>query len=173
MIKINSINPKNNHLVVNWNDGTNDSFHYVWLRDHLQDSDFFDSNTKERLVDAHTYLTNTQPNEINIKNDAVNKQLELASEQLEILKKDFDKQYKEKEEKLTSGDDLAPGVQKMVKVYLAVKRRIQPGDKIEAIDGSRVRDIIDYRFKISDENIVLRIRQDGAIKEYDLSLIHI
>ena len=72
MIKINSINPKNNHLVVNWNDGTNDSFHYVWLRDHLQDSDFFDSNTKERLVDAHTYLTNTQPNEINIKNGNLN-----------------------------------------------------------------------------------------------------
>jgi len=72
MIKINSINPKNNHLVVNWNDGTNDSFHYVWLRDHLQDSDFFDSNTKERLVDAHTYLTNTQPNEINIKDGNLN-----------------------------------------------------------------------------------------------------
>jgi len=72
MIKINSINPKNNHLVVNWNDGTNDSFHYVWLRDHLQCSDFFDSNTKERLVDAHTYLTNTQPNEINIKNGNLN-----------------------------------------------------------------------------------------------------
>ena len=72
MIKINSINPKKNHLVVNWNDGTNDSFHYVWLRDHLQDSDFFDSNTKERLVDAHTYLTNTQPNEINIKDGNLN-----------------------------------------------------------------------------------------------------
>ena len=44
----------------------------------------------------------------------------------------------------------------------------QPGDKMEASDGSRVRDIVDYRFKISDENIVLRIRQDGAIKEYDI-----
>ena len=75
--------------------------------------------------------------EINIKNDAVNKQLELASEQLEILKKDFDRQYKEKEEKLTSGDDLAPGVQKMVKVYLAVKRRIQPGDKIAGRHGNK------------------------------------
>ena len=35
---------------------------------------------------------------------------------------------------------------------------LKPGDKIEAIDGSRVKDIIDYRFKISDENILLRVR---------------
>lgn len=41
---------------------------------------------------------------------------------------------------------------------------LKPGDKIEAIDGSRVRDVIDYRFKVSDENIVLRVRQDGAIQ---------
>ena len=45
---------------------------------------------------------------------------------------------------------------------------LQPGNKIEAIDGSRVRDIIDYRFKISDENIVLRVRQDKAIKEHEI-----
>ncbi|MDP7060079.1 MAG: DUF512 domain-containing protein, partial [Candidatus Marinimicrobia bacterium] len=45
---------------------------------------------------------------------------------------------------------------------------LQPGDQVEAIDGSRVRDIIDYRFKMSDENIVLRVRQNGAIQEYDI-----
>ncbi|MGY8780777.1 MAG: DUF512 domain-containing protein [Fidelibacterota bacterium] len=45
---------------------------------------------------------------------------------------------------------------------------LKPGDKIEAIDGSRVRDVIDYRFKVSDENIVLRVRQDGALQEYDI-----
>ncbi|MEA1881021.1 MAG: DUF512 domain-containing protein [Candidatus Marinimicrobia bacterium] len=45
---------------------------------------------------------------------------------------------------------------------------LQPGDKIEAIDGSRVRDIIDYRFKMSDENIILRVRQDGGLQEYDI-----
>jgi DNA-directed RNA polymerase subunit beta len=75
--------------------------------------------------------------EINIKNDTVNKQLERASEQLDILKKDFDRQFEEKEKKLTSGDDLAPGVLKMVKVYLAVKRRIQPGDKIAGRHGNK------------------------------------
>jgi len=45
---------------------------------------------------------------------------------------------------------------------------LQPGDKIEAIDGSRVKDIIDYRFKVSDENIVLRVRQSGSIQEYEI-----
>ena len=92
-----------------------------------------DKITQDRLAE----VSREKWFEINIKNDAVNKQLELASEQLEILKKDFDRQYKEKEEKLTSGDDLAPGVQKMVKVYLAVKRRIQPGDKIAGRHGNK------------------------------------
>ncbi len=45
---------------------------------------------------------------------------------------------------------------------------LRPGDKVEAIDGSRVRDIIDYRFKMSDENIILRVRQDGTVQEYDI-----
>ena len=45
---------------------------------------------------------------------------------------------------------------------------LQPGDKIEAIDGSRVKDIIDYRFKVADENIVLRVRQSGSIQEYEI-----
>jgi len=75
--------------------------------------------------------------EISVNNDDVNKQLERASEQLDVLKKDFDRQFEEKEDKLTSGDDLAPGVLKMVKVYLAVKRRIQPGDKIAGRHGNK------------------------------------
>ena len=45
---------------------------------------------------------------------------------------------------------------------------LKPGDRIEAIDGSRVRDIIDYRFKSSDENIVLRVRHKDHIEEYDI-----
>ncbi len=45
---------------------------------------------------------------------------------------------------------------------------LKPGDRIDAIDGSRVRDIIDYRFKISDENVVLRVRQGGEVLEYDI-----
>src|SRR5205814_10200272 len=43
----------------------------------------------------------------------------------------------EKRKKLTQGDELQPGVQKMVKVYLAVKRRLQPGDKMAGRHGNK------------------------------------
>ncbi len=74
---------------------------------------------------------------IRLRNESVNAQLEQAAVQLEQLRKDFDKRYEEKRTKLTSGDDLAPGVLKMVKVYLAVKRRIQPGDKMAGRHGNK------------------------------------
>src|SRR5690606_17773442 len=48
-----------------------------------------------------------------------------------------DKRFEEKKKKITAGDDLAPGVLKMVKVYLAVKRRIQPGDKMAGRHGNK------------------------------------
>ena len=49
----------------------------------------------------------------------------------------FDERFEDKKRKLHSGDDLAPGVLKMVKVYLAVKRRIQPGDKMAGRHGNK------------------------------------
>ncbi len=49
----------------------------------------------------------------------------------------FDAAFEEKKRKLTSGDELPPGVQKMVKVYLAVKRRLQPGDKMAGRHGNK------------------------------------
>ena len=51
---------------------------------------------------------------------------------------------------------------------LGAELGLKPGDKIEAIDGSRVKDIIDYRFKVTDENILLKVRQNGEWVEYDL-----
>ena len=86
------------------------------------------------------YLENTSREkwfEIRLKNDDVTRQLEYASEQLDELKKKFDGRFEEKRAKLTSGDDLAPGVLKMVKVYLAVKRRVQPGDKMAGRHGNK------------------------------------
>ncbi len=74
---------------------------------------------------------------IRLKNDEANHQLELAAEQIGSLKEEFDGRFEEKRAKLTSGDDLAPGVLKMVKVYLAVKRRIQPGDKMAGRHGNK------------------------------------
>ena len=75
--------------------------------------------------------------EIRLKNEEANSQLEAIGEQLKQMEKDFEEQYEIKRQKLTQGDDLAPGVLKMVKVYLAVKRRIQPGDKMAGRHGNK------------------------------------
>jgi DNA-directed RNA polymerase subunit beta len=75
--------------------------------------------------------------EIRIKNDEANAQLEGAAKRLQAQKEEFDARFEEKKTKITAGDDLAPGVLKMVKVYLAVKRRIQPGDKMAGRHGNK------------------------------------
>jgi len=75
--------------------------------------------------------------EIRLRDEDANQQLELMSEQLKQQRKDSDAKQEEKRAKLAAGDDLAPGVLKMVKVYLAVKRRIQPGDKMAGRHGNK------------------------------------
>jgi len=74
---------------------------------------------------------------IKLKNEDANVQLEAVAEQVEQQRKDFDAQFEVKKKKITMGDDLPPGVLKMVKVYLAVKRRIQPGDKMAGRHGNK------------------------------------
>ncbi|MDX2504849.1 MAG: DNA-directed RNA polymerase subunit beta, partial [Gammaproteobacteria bacterium] len=64
--------------------------------------------------------------DIKLRDTELQEQLVKLSEQLENSRKDFDEQFEEKRQKIVAGDDLAPGVLKMVKVYMAVKRRIQP-----------------------------------------------
>ena len=75
--------------------------------------------------------------EIRLRNDAANQELEQVAGRLREQREDFERRYKEKKDKITAGDDLAPGVLKMVKVYLAVKRRIQPGDKMAGRHGNK------------------------------------
>jgi DNA-directed RNA polymerase subunit beta len=75
--------------------------------------------------------------EIRLEDDDANSQLEQASERLKIQRKQLEKRLDEKKAKITAGDDLAPGVLKMVKVYLAVKRRVQPGDKMAGRHGNK------------------------------------
>jgi DNA-directed RNA polymerase subunit beta len=75
--------------------------------------------------------------EIRLRNDDANQQLEQVAERLKGQREEFDHRYAEKKTKITAGDDLAPGVLKMVKVYLAVKRRIQPGDKMAGRHGNK------------------------------------
>ena len=74
---------------------------------------------------------------VNVKDEEANEFLERAAEQIKRHKEEFDKRFKEKQAKITQGDDLAPGVLKIVKVFLAVKRRIQPGDKMAGRHGNK------------------------------------
>jgi DNA-directed RNA polymerase subunit beta len=75
--------------------------------------------------------------EIRLKNDEANEALQKAFERLNAQREEFDRRFEEKKLKITAGDDLAPGVLKMAKVYLAVKRRIQPGDKMAGRHGNK------------------------------------
>ncbi|MDH3511534.1 MAG: DNA-directed RNA polymerase subunit beta [Gammaproteobacteria bacterium] len=82
-------------------------------------------------------LTREQWFEIRLRKDEANKQLEQVAERLRMQREEFERRYEEKRKKITAGDDLAPGVLKMVKVFLAVKRRIQPGDKMAGRHGNK------------------------------------
>ncbi|MCG5524295.1 DNA-directed RNA polymerase subunit beta [Ectothiorhodospira haloalkaliphila] len=75
--------------------------------------------------------------EIRMRSEEVNEQLELMADALKAQHDAFEKRFKEQKDKLTAGDDLAPGVLKMVKVYVAVKRRMQPGDKMAGRHGNK------------------------------------
>jgi DNA-directed RNA polymerase subunit beta len=74
---------------------------------------------------------------LRMRNDEAQDMLERAARQIEAQRKEFDKRFEEKKEKITRGDELAPAVLKMVKVYLAVKRRMQPGDKMAGRHGNK------------------------------------
>ena len=69
--------------------------------------------------------------------DDVAAQLESIKASIEQQRHAFDMAFEEKRKKLTQGDELPPGVLKMVKVYLAVKRRLQPGDKMAGRHGNK------------------------------------
>lgn len=75
--------------------------------------------------------------ELAIEDEAKQTELEQIAEQHVELKAEFDKKFENKRRKIIQGDDLAPGVLKIVKVYLAVKRRIQPGDKMAGRHGNK------------------------------------
>lgn len=86
------------------------------------------------------YLKNLKPSDwfkLRMKDDELNTLLAATEKQIEQQRKDFDAKFEDKKRKITMGDDLPPGVLKMVKVYLAVKRRIQPGDKMAGRHGNK------------------------------------
>ena len=69
--------------------------------------------------------------------ETVADQIESVKKSLEQERHSFDLAFEEKRKKLTQGDELPAGVLKMVKVYLAVKRRLQPGDKMAGRHGNK------------------------------------
>jgi len=86
------------------------------------------------------YLDDIDPHhwfDIRVADEEIAHQLEQVREGLEQTRKDFDAAFEAKRKKLTQGDELPPGVQKMVKVYVAVKRRLQPGDKMAGRHGNK------------------------------------
>ncbi len=82
-------------------------------------------------------LQHSQWLDIRLKDEALNIQLEQIGEQIEQQRIEFNERFELKKKKITMGDDLAPGVLKMVKVHLAVKKRIQPGDKMAGRHGNK------------------------------------
>jgi len=75
--------------------------------------------------------------DIRLHNEDDSKAMEQIKTHLQQQKDFFDERFTEKKVKITTGDDLAPGVLKMVKVYVAVKRRLQPGDKMAGRHGNK------------------------------------
>ncbi|TAM13323.1 MAG: DNA-directed RNA polymerase subunit beta [Pandoraea sp.] len=75
--------------------------------------------------------------EIRLRDEGAQAQLEIAAKQIADQKALFDERFEEKKRKITAGDELSPGVLKMVKVYVAVKRHIQPGDKMSGRHGNK------------------------------------
>ena len=89
--------------------------------------------TKEYLdsFDPHYWF------DIRLADEDTSVQLEQVKDSIAQKRKEFDAAYEEKKKKLTQGDELPPGVQKMVKIYIAVKRRLQPGDKMAGRHGNK------------------------------------
>ncbi|WP_028357415.1 DNA-directed RNA polymerase subunit beta [Brackiella oedipodis] len=89
---------------------------------------------------TEAYLDELDPNrwfDIRLAEEADAQALEQAKDSLEAKRHSFDIMFEEKRKKLTQGDELPPGVRKMVKVFLAVKRRLQPGDKMAGRHGNK------------------------------------
>ena len=98
------------------------------------------NNLKAGAKVTKTYLNEIERDkwfEIRLRNEEAAAQLEAIAEQVKAQRETFREKFEEKKRKLTAGDDLAPGVLKMVKVYVAVKRRVQPGDKMAGRHGNK------------------------------------
>ncbi len=96
----------------------------------------FKSNS-EVTEEALSELSRGQWWQLALKDEADAQIVEALNEQYEIQKRAMDARFEDKVEKVRRGDDLPPGVMKMVKVFVAVKRKLQPGDKMAGRHGNK------------------------------------
>ena len=92
-----------------------------------------DELTKSKLAE----LRNSELRQIAVQNDDVQKSVEAQITDFENSIKRLDGRFSDKVDKLQRGDELMPGVMKMVKVFVAVKRKLQPGDKMAGRHGNK------------------------------------
>ena len=92
------------------------------------------SGMSEADVEA---LSDAEVLALHLDDDTAQRQLEEFAARLDGFRKEYQEKFEKARRKITEGDDLTPGVLKIVKVYLAVKRRIQPGDKMAGRHGNK------------------------------------
>jgi DNA-directed RNA polymerase subunit beta len=113
---------------------------------------------------------------LRMKDESAAEALEKAQAQIAAHRAEFDKKFKAKQAKITAGDDLAPGVLKMVKVYLAVKRRIQPGDKMAGRHGNKgvvsmIRPVEDMPYMANGQSIDIVLNPLGVPSRMNIGQI--
>jgi len=93
--------------------------------------------SKEYLDELDKAHKRAERFDLRMKDEDANDFIQSAKKQIDVHKDEFEKRFQDKRGKITQGDDLPPGVLKTVKVYMAVKRRIQPGDKMAGRHGNK------------------------------------
>ncbi|MBV9570140.1 MAG: DNA-directed RNA polymerase subunit beta, partial [Alphaproteobacteria bacterium] len=93
-----------------------------------------DSKVTQNVLDT---IPRHQWWQIGLRNEKAQGEIEALKKQYDESKQRLDKRFADKVEKLRRGDELAPGVMKMVKVFVAVKRKLQPGDKMAGRHGNK------------------------------------
>ena len=86
------------------------------------------------------FLSTLPPSEwfkLRMKDEPLNDSIKEAKDKLKAYESVLKTRFEDKKKKIVSGDDLPPGVQQVIKVYLAIKRRIQPGDKLAGRHGNK------------------------------------
>ena len=92
------------------------------------------TNIDEAILDE---IPRSQWWEIGLTDEKAQGEVEAIHKQYEEAKKSLERRFVDKVDKLQRGDELPPGVMKMVKVFVAVKRKIQPGDKMAGRHGNK------------------------------------